>query len=153
MAKDLPIIEIQDKPYIVDGDTLYPLVDYIKENGNLMAKRTKSNTRTILQNASMHKYFSLVSSSLNDAGFSMQKVLTQIKKIELSWTMIAVKDVIWRNFQRALLEKESTTQLETHEVEKVYKNIDYWLSTNIGIEHIDFPSRDSLIFKQNYEGK
>ena len=153
MAKDLTIIEINGNPFVVHGDTLYPLVDYIKQNGNLSAKHTRSNTRTVLQNASMHKYYTLVATALNDGGFTMQKVLEMIKKIELEWTMISVKDVIWRNFQKALLNKESTTELDSNEVTKVYKNIDFWLSSEVGIKHIDFPSKESLIFQQNYKDK
>ena len=153
MANELPIIQINDNPFVVDGDTLYPLVDYIKEHGNLMAKRTRSKTRTITQNASLHKLFSIYAEVLNNGGFTMQKVLTQIKKIELSWTMLGVKDVIWRNFQIALLKKESTTQLETDEIDIVYKHVDFWLTGTIGIESVDFPSIESLIFKKNYKDK
>lgn len=151
MATEINIIEINDKPFAVVEDTLYPLVDYIKENGNLKAKKTRAKTRTITQNAAMHKYCALVAEAFNDGGFSMQKIMEHIKKIEIEWSMDAVKEVIWRGFQRALVNKESTTELETHEVSKVYKYIDFWLSDTVGMESIAFPSKESLIFEQNYK--
>jgi len=151
MSKELNIIAIKDKVYVVDTDTLYPIADYIENNGNLEARRIKKDTRTILQNSSMHKYFSLVAQSLNDTGLSMQKVMEAITKIEIEWTMSAVKETIWRNFQKALLEKESTTQLETDEVSKVYKYVDFWLQDRFGVDHINIPSVESIIMEKRSE--
>ena len=127
-----------------DDITLTPL----DENRAYPVKDETQNARTAKQNASMHKYFSLISKALNDGGFSMQKVLTQIKKIELSWSMLGVKEVIWREFQKASLGKESTTQLSTTDIDKVYRNVDHWLSDTIGIESIDFPSEESMMINQ-----
>ena len=107
--------------------------------------------RTVKQNASIHKYFSLVANSLNDGGFTIQKVVALFKKAGIAWTMLGVKDVIWRNIQIAVTDKESTTKLNSDEVTKVYKTVDYYLTDKIGIEHIPFPCVDDLIFKQNHK--
>ncbi len=116
-------------------------------------KDKTDNARTVKQNASMHKYFAKVAFFLNDGGFSVQKVVALFKKAEISWTMLGVKDVIWRNIQVALTKKESTTTLNTDELTKVYNHVDHYLSNNVGIEHIPFPSIDSMIFEQNYKEK
>lgn len=103
------------------------------------------NQRSTLQNASMHKYFGLVSESLNSSGFSLQQVVAKFNKSDIWWSMHAVKDVIWKNMQSAIVGKESTTQLESNEVTTVYKYTDHYLTNTIGIEHIPFPSIESMI--------
>jgi len=112
-------------------------------------KTTKA--RTVKQNSSMHKYYSLVSKALNDGGFSVQKVVALFTKADIHWTMLSVKDVIWRNIQMAILKKKSTTTLDTNEVTKVYKYVDFYLTDKVGIESIAFPSIESMIFEQNYK--
>lgn len=124
----------------LDKERAYPLKD------------KTLNARTTKQNASLHKYYALVSKSLNDGGFTIQKVVALFKKAGISWTMLAVKDVIWRNIQIAVTGKVSTTKLNSDEVTKVYKNVDFYLTDKVGIESIDFPSIESMIFKENYKG-
>lgn len=110
-----------------------------------------ANVRTVKQNASIHLYCKKVSEALNAGGFSLQKVVSLFKKSEIEWTMLSVKDILWRNIQIALTNKLSTTKLESDEVTNVYKNIDNYLSQKVGIESIDFPSEQSLIWEQNYK--
>jgi len=142
------IVSIKSKWFILtetsNGVELKPLDD----SKAYEVKSIKRNTRTLLQNSALHKYCALVAEALNDAGFSVQRVMENIKKAEVEWTMLSVKEIIWRNFQIALLEKKSTTELETNEVSKVYRNIDYWLSTKVGIESIPFPSIENIGEKQ-----
>jgi len=142
------IVSIKSKWFILtetsNGVELKPLDD----SKAYEVKSIKRNTRTLLQNSALHKYCALVAEALNDAGFSVQRVMENIKKAEVEWTMLSVKEIIWRNFQIALLDKKSTTELETNEVSKVYRNIDYWLSTKVGIESIPFPSIENIGEKQ-----
>ena len=66
--------------------------------------------------------------------------------IELNWTTLLVKDIIWRKIQIALYKnKYSTTKLHPEEVTEVYRAMDKYLTIRIGIESIDFPSIDSLM--------
>ena len=96
--------------------------------------------RTTLQNKSIHKYCSLLAEQFNDAGLDMMAVL-QEKESEVSWTMDSVKDVIWRSIQLAMYpDKASTTQLETHEVSKVYEQIARHMSAKFSINQ-PFPNR------------
>lgn len=72
--------------------------------------------------------------------------------LELEWTMQTVKDIIWRNIQLAIFkDKTSTTELSSEEVTQVYKAVDRYL-VGIGVESVDFPSEESLIYEQNYKG-
>ena len=96
--------------------------------------------RTTLQNKSIHKYCSLLADQFNDAGLDMVAVLKE-KQTEVSWTMDGVKDVIWRSIQLAMYpDKTSTTQLETHEVSKVYEQIARHMASRFNINQA-FPSR------------
>ena len=95
--------------------------------------------RTTLQNKAIHLYCSLLSDAFNDAGLDMLTVLKV--KSSTSWTMLSVKDVIWRSIQEAMFpDKTSTTQLETGEVSQVYNQIARHLSENFNITQ-SFPNR------------
>lgn len=149
MAK---IVNYTGKWYLLtessDGLTIEPL----DANKAYEVKGTV-NVRSTKQNASIHLYCTFIKQALNDGGFSIQKVVALFKKAEIEWTMLAVKDIIWRNIQIALTQKTSTTQLDSDEVTKVYKNVDYYCTGTIGIEHIEFPSEESMIFQQNYKDR
>ena len=98
--------------------------------------------RTDQQNKALHKYFSLLAEALNDAGYDMQHVLTQ-KQVSIPWSGDRVKDLLWREIQRAMLNKESTTELNRSEVSQVYEVLDRHISEKFGV-HVEFPSEDRL---------
>ena len=96
--------------------------------------------RTALQRKAIQVYCRLLAGRFNDAGLDMVTVLKE-KETEVSWTMESVKDVIWRGIQDALFpDKPSTTQLETHEVTKVYEQIARHMATKFDINQ-SFPNR------------
>jgi hypothetical protein len=96
--------------------------------------------RTTLQNKSIHKYCSLLAERFNASGYDMIHVLAK-KEASVSWTMASVKEVLWRSIQLAMYpDKPSTTQLETHEVSKVYEQISRHLSEHFNIDQ-SFPNR------------
>jgi len=68
---------------------------------------------------------------------------------ELNWTMIAVKEIIWREIQIPLTKKHSTTKLTSEEVTLVYREVDNFLSSRTGLPSIDFPSQESMMREQN----
>jgi hypothetical protein len=96
--------------------------------------------RTELQNRSIHKYCGMLAGQFNNAGLDMVAVLKE-KETEVSWSMDAVKDAIWKPIQVALFpDKPSTTQLETHEVAKVYEQIARHMAVKFNINQ-SFPNR------------
>ena len=121
----------------------------LDENRVYEVKKKTLNVRSVKTNASIHMFLKLVSESLNNGGFTVQKVVALFQKADINWSMLAVKDIIWRNIQIAITGKESTTQLEQHEVTKVYKTVIHYLTTKVGIDHIEFPSIESMIYEQN----
>lgn len=97
--------------------------------------------RTPTQNKAIHTYFTLLADAFNDAGYTVEMVLT--KPLNISWTDSLVKDILWRKIQSKLFSKESTTQLETHEVSHIYEEINNFTSERLGV-HVPFPDKTSM---------
>lgn len=96
----------------------------------------KEEQRTKLQNRAMHKYFSLLSESLNAAGYDVSKTLRH--DIDIPWNESLVKELLWRRPQIAITGKESTTELNTKEVSEVYEILNKHLGEKLGI-HVPWP--------------
>lgn len=113
-----------DKPF---GDAEMVEVDY-KPHGN----------RTNKQNASIHKYCSMLSTTLNDAGLDQRKMLKP--EVEIPWSMESVKDKLWRPIQMAMFDKKSSAKLDTLEVSRVYDVLNRHTASKLGVS-VPFPSR------------
>ena len=96
-------------------------------------------SRTSTQNKALHKYFELLADELNSAGLDMKKTLKQT--VDIPWSKETVKDYLWRPIQNAQLEKESTTELTTDEINKVYEVLNRHLGEKLQI-HVPFPSSE-----------
>ena len=101
--------------------------------------------RTLPQNSALHKYFELLADALNDAGYDMKAVLEK-KEVDVPWDGEMVKRVLWKGIQIAKFDKESTTKLETDEVNKVYEILDRHISSHFGV-HVEFPSYEEQLNK------
>ena len=97
----------------------------------------ENNQRSIAQNSAMHKYFSMVSSALNNAGLDIKKTLV----VDVDWSSHTVKEIIWKGVQKVLLKKESTTKLSKSEVTKVYETVNRMLAERYGV-YVEFPSKE-----------
>lgn len=95
--------------------------------------------RTENQNNALHLYLTQVAKELDRQGFTLQDVVQKITKVEITPTMHNIKEVVWREIQKAQLGKESTTQLTKHEIDPVYDVMNKWLGTYFQI-HIPFPN-------------
>lgn len=98
--------------------------------------------RTSQQNRALHKYFELLAEALNDAGYDMRKTLRE--DIEIPWTAETIKENLWRPCQKAYLRKESTTQLQTDEIDKIYDIINREIGQRTGVS-VMFPSIEQLM--------
>ncbi len=101
--------------------------------------------RTLQQNAAMHLYFTQLAEALNDSGYDMRATLKE--SIEIPWTSQSIKEYLWRPIQKLQLGKESTTELTSQEIDKVYEVLNRAIGTKTGV-HVPFPSEQELIFKQ-----
>jgi len=100
------------------------------------------NKRTLRQNSALHKYFELLAIALNEAGWDMRRTLKQ--DVYIPWTPENVKEHLWRPIQKAQLNKESTTDLDTKEIDIVFETLNRHLAEVTGV-HEPFPSIQELM--------
>ncbi len=99
---------------------------------------THDKQRTEAQNRSIHLYLSMVAQELKNQGQTMQDVVKKINKVEIEPDTQNLKELVWRQIQKVVVKKDSTTFLTKHEVTQVYEVMSMWLSKNFGID-IPFP--------------
>ena len=96
----------------------------------------EENKRTLQQNKALHVYFQLLADSFNEAGLDMKTVLKP--DVEIPWTTRSVKDYLWRPIQKLYRNKQSTTELNTNEIDMVYEVLNRHIA-KFGI-HVEFPT-------------
>ena len=95
--------------------------------------------RTSQQNKSLHLYFTLLAEELTLAGYDMRKTLQE--SIDIPWTPTNIKSFLWKPVQEAMLDKESTTELTTKDIDMIYDVINKTIGERTGV-HVPFPSKD-----------
>ena len=95
--------------------------------------------RTSQQNRSLHLYFTLLADELNASGYDMRKTLQE--SIDIPWSPSSIKSFLWKPVQEAMLEKESTTELTTKDIDMIYDVINKTIGERTGV-HVPFPSKD-----------
>lgn len=107
--------------------------------------------RTLLQNRSMHKYFTLVAEKLNEAG--LERKITITMGADVPWSPETIKEVIWRSLQYGQTGKHSTTELTTKEYGEVWETMNRFMGENFNI-HVPIPSlEEQLLERQTKEKK
>lgn len=103
----------------------------------------KMTQRTDAQNKALHVWFKLIATALNDAGLTVQETLKH--QMDIEWNEHRVKELIWRQAQKKILGKTSTTELEKQmDIDLVYETINRWLAS-MGVENVPFPHNPSDI--------
>lgn len=98
--------------------------------------------RTDKQNRSLHLLFKLLAEELNENSLDMRKTLKP--GVEIPWTGDSVKEYLWRPIQEAQLNKKSTTELTTKEIDAVFDTITRHIGEKFGI-YVPFPSIDEVL--------
>ena len=101
--------------------------------------------RTVQQNKALHVLFNLLAQNLNESGLDMRKTLKP--GIEIPWSGRSVKEYLWRPIQKAQLNKQSTTELNTKEIDAVFETLNRHLGEKFEL-HTPFPSIDEILFQQ-----
>lgn len=97
-------------------------------------KREKN--RTLTQNKALHLYFKRIAEKLNDCGMS---VTATMKTMDIPWTEILVKELMYKSVLKMMTDKQSTTEQTTIEVSEVVSVIELHLA-NKGVD-VKFPDR------------
>ena len=98
--------------------------------------------RTDKQNRSLHLLFKLLAEELNENGLDMRRTLKP--GVEIPWSGDSVKEFLWRPIQEAQLNKKSTTELTTKEIDAVFDTITRHIGEKFGI-YVPFPSIDEVL--------
>lgn len=94
--------------------------------------------RTLQQNKAIHRYFKLLAESLDGAGLDMRAVLKP--EVDIPWTQESVKNHLWKPIQDIVVDKESTADLDTPQVDEIYRVLSRHLSEKFGV-YVPFPDR------------
>lgn len=88
-------------------------------------------------------YLDQVAHELQNQGQTLQDVVAKINKVEIIPTKDNLKEVVWREIQKVVVNKESTIFLTKHEVNQVYEVMSMWLAKNFQID-LPFPHDEDL---------
>lgn len=102
--------------------------------------------RTLQQNKAIHKLFSMLATDLNEKGLDARLILKPTYSIW--WTDEMIKRDLWKPLQKAMFNKESTTELTTAEVGKVYEQLSKIIGEKHGVD-IHFPSEEEIYLWSN----
>ena len=104
--------------------------------------------RSLLQNKSLHKYCTDLATEMANAGFDQRVVIDQFKEgFMVPWTMDAVKN-IFRAVASAMYDVKSTAELDTVQIQRVYRAVDMRISEITGIR-VEWPSEQSMRENEN----
>lgn len=110
--------------------------------------KQEEKQRTLKQNRAMHKYFQHLADELNDSGLDMRRTLKH--DISIPWSGKTIKEFIWKPILKAQLGKESTTEMNTKDIDSVFETITRHMGEKFGLQ-VDFPSIESLMWKERLE--
>lgn len=95
--------------------------------------------RTEKQSRALHQMFEILAQELNDSGLYVGQVI----RFDAPWNKERVKELIWRETQKFMTGKKSTTELTTKEIDQIFEVIHKGLADK-GVE-IFFPSIQSQL--------
>lgn len=116
-------------------------IKYLVDNKKKVEIKALNDTRTTRQNSALHKFFEFVSVELNELGLEFQYFGVTGKQLGMRYTANIVKDYFWRPIQLALFDIESTTKLNTNQMNEIIDVITKFFADK-GVV-ISFPSLES----------
>ena len=126
-------------------DKAQEYLDKLKKEGAIIEIKKVSRKRSNQQNRALHLLFDMVSKELNDLGIPF--VYYGLKGIELEteWTGLLFKEFTWKPIQKAMFDIESTTKVNTQQIDKIFQSINKFFAER-GIE-VTFPNRFDYYLK------
>ena len=126
-------------------DDLFLLIrDKVEVGPVVVTIKKKVNRRTITQNAAMHKYFAIMAEKLQDSGHDQKSIIGSFREgFSLPATPAMIKE-IFREVGKAMFKKDSTADLTTVEIQKVYEAVDQRFGEVTGCRS-DWPSNEAPI--------
>jgi len=110
---------------------------------------TEEEKLTRKQQKALHKLYQIVADGFNEEGQTVQMVLA--KMAEVTWTKVLVKE-LWKQFQFKMLQKKSTKDLTTTDIDIVFASFSKFVAENSLA--VEFPSIQQIMLQnltKNYE--
>lgn len=122
---------------------IYKIKD-LPEGDYTVTIERKKKKRTQTENACLHLWCESVAIAFNIGGVTKKEVFNKLKDgLEIPWTKESVKEDIFKPIMKVLLNKESTTELETTEAEYVVEMINYnLLKERFNGMRVEWPSEE-----------
>lgn len=117
------------------------LKDRLGKEGVIKLSAKSAKQRTLTQNRALHRYCSMLSDELNNAGYDFRLFIKE--GIEVPFTPDLVKQYIWKPVQKAVLDIHSTTDAKTADYSKVYDALNMHLVNTRNI-FVPWPVRDHV---------
>ena len=115
-------------------------VQYLVENKKKVELKQVRESRTTQQNSSLHLYFTFIANELNDLGMEFQYFGVTGKALSMKYTPHIVKDYFWKPIQLTLFNVETTTKLDTNQINIIIDIVTKFFA-NKGVV-VPFPSLD-----------
>ena len=119
--------------------------NYLKSKGYTVDLIQKKNTRTTKQNSALHVFFTIISSQLNELGIEYRYFGLKGKEVGVMHTPHLVKEFVWKPIQRILFDIESTTKINTEQINKITDVLIKYFG-EMGVL-IQFPSIEHLMIE------
>ena len=113
-----------------DRQIAFNQLNHLLNNERLVRIEEIKPTRTNLQNAALHLFFNIISDELNNMGLEFeyrgikhvfrlfaQQPIEQYYNTRYTWFI--VKNFIWRPIQKTLFNIESTTKINTQQINEI----------------------------------
>lgn len=100
-------------------------------------------SRSSLQNSSLHLFFVFVANELNNLGMTFTYDGLKLKGLESRYTELIVKEFIWRPIQIAMFDIKSTKKINTKQINEIVDVFTKYFGDK-GIDLV-FPSIESLM--------
>lgn len=102
----------------------------------------EKQTRTSQQNRALHKFFAIISEQLNEMGMEYHYFGLKGQELTMMYTPTIVKELVWKPIQKALFDIDSTTKLNTKQMNDVIDVLTKFFGER-GVE-IEFPNIEQL---------
>ncbi len=103
------------------------------------------NVRTNQQNRALHLFFTILSEQMNEMGMEYTFFGIKGTQITMPYTPAIIKEFIWRQIQMALFGIESTTKINTEQINAILDVLTKHFG-EMGIE-VSFPNKFELYLK------
>lgn len=120
------------------------IIEEWKINQSVTVEWSIGKKRTNTQNNALQVYCRELAEAFSDRGLDMKRVLK--KEIDIPWTQDSVREYLWKPLQKAVIQKESTTDANTNEYSKVYDVLNRHIADKYGFS-VPFPSRENYEYK------